>query len=257
MKSSADYKMDRSFALMLIGPPKSGKTCFAFNFPDPYILDCDNNLAGALRYHNHATHPFPFYFDNPDSEPPEKRWKFCMQALKDAIAAPEPKTIVCDGLSLLAYYLEKHILANSAQSTGMKDLIIAGEKVMNMSHWMPFKNLMSQLVMACKCAGKPFIMTCHEYVEESEAGAVVGYKPLISGSLRQNIAGYFTDVWRCETSNGPSSVDYSVRFQPRSLMQIGNSLSIKERELKVTGLTRKQVWAKIAPYLELSPELVS
>lgn len=256
MQEHTTYKPDQAFALMLIGPPKAGKTVAALNFPDPYILDCDNNLAGALRYHNHAKKPFPFWFDNPGEEPPEKRWTWCMGKLKEAIASDKPKTIIIDGLSLMAYYLEKHILANSAKGNGMDDLIIAGEKVMNMSHWNPFKNLMSQLVMACKSSGKLFIMTCHEQTELSKTGAVVGYVPLISGSLRQNIAGYFTDVWRCETSNTPQGADYSLRFVPRSLMQIGNSLNIKDKELKTTGLTRAQVWAKLSTYLQLPTNLV-
>jgi hypothetical protein len=260
MNPATDYKPEQSFALMLIGPPKAGKTTFALNFPDPYILDCDNNLAGALRYHNHSKNPIKFWFDNPGNEPlPEKRWGFCVKALKEAVQHPEVKTIFVDGLTLMAYYLEKHILANSTSggSNAMKDLIIAGEKCMNMSHWMPFKNLMSQLVMACKCSGKLFVMSCHEQTEHAESGAVIGYSPLISGSLRQNIAGYFTDVWRCETNNTPTGADYSVRFVPRSLMQIGNSLNIKDKDMKVTGLTRAQVWAKLSTYLQLPTTLVS
>lgn len=258
MQSASDFKMSAAFALLLIGPPKNGKTAFAMSFPDPYILDCDNNLAGALRYHNYDAKPFPFYFDNPnDVEDPALRWNFCMLKLKAAIAAPEPKTIIVDGLTLLAYYLEKHILANSKKGNGMDDLIIAGEKVMNMSMWGPFKNLMSQLVMACKAAGKPFIMTCHEYTELSKSGAVVGYKPLISGSLRENIAGYFTDVWRCTASSDQTGAKYKVRFAPQTLMQIGNSLNIKEKEIVITNASRKVIWSKIAPFLHMEPSLVS
>lgn len=243
--------MEQSFALLLIGPPKSGKTVFAMNFPDPYILDCDNNLAGALRYHNHVKKPFPFWFDNPNDEPdPAKRWTFCMKALGEAVQHPEIKTIYVNGLSLLGYYLEQHILANSTKGGGgMNDLVIAGEKVMNMSQWGPFKNLMSKLVMGAKSSGKLFIMDCHEHIELSESGATVGYKPLISGSLRNNIAGFFTDVWRCETTNGPKGSTYSVRFQPKSLMQIGNSLNIKDASLDVTNKTREDVWKQIAAYL--------
>lgn len=253
MKSATEYKPDQAFALMLIGPPKAGKTCFALNFPKPYILDCDNNLAGALRYHNHAAKPFDFWFDNPaDEADPNKRWSFCMKALLEAVQHPDIKTVFVDGLSLLGYYLEKHILANSNKGTGgMNDLVIAGEKVMNMSQWGPFKNLMSQLIMACKASGKLFIMACHEQTELSDTGAVVRYVPLISGSLRQNIAGYFTDVWRCETNNGPKGADYSVRFQPKSLMQIGNSLNIKDVDIKTTGKTREQVWAELNKHLNV------
>jgi hypothetical protein len=250
MQDSSTYKLESAFALLLIGTPKAGKTCFALNFPDPYILDCDNNLAGALRYHNHAKKPFPFWFDNPNDElDPNKRWSFCMKAIGEAVKHPEVKTIFVDGLSLLGYYLEKHILANSGKGNGMDDLIIAGEKVMNMSHWNPFKNLLSQLVMACKASGKLFVMSCHEKIEENKAGATVGYRPLLSGSLRHNIAGFFTDVWRCETTGGPKGSDYSVRFQPKSLMQIGNSLNIKETSLAVTNKTREEVWKQLSRYL--------
>ena len=257
MNASSDYQLDSAFALMLIGTPKAGKTCFSLNFPAPYILDCDNNLAGALRYHNHGKKPFPFWFDNPNSEPdPNKSWSFCMKAISEAVKHPDVKTIVIDGLSLLGYYLEKHILANSGKGNGMDDLIIAGEKVMNMSHWNPFKNLMSQFVMAGKASGKLFIMTCHEHIEVNKSGATIGYKPLISGSLRNNINGFFTDVWRCETTSGPKGSDYSVRFAPKSLMQIGNSLNIKEQSLTVTGKVRQQVWSTLCPYLDLPSTLV-
>lgn len=257
MNSSDSYQLDSAFALMLIGTPKAGKTCFGLNFPAPYILDCDNNLAGALRYHNHAGKPFPFWFDNPNTElDPAKRWAFCMKAIGEAVKHPEVKTIFVDGLSLLGYYLEKHILANSGKGNGMDDLIIAGEKVMNMSHWNPFKNLMSQFVMAGKASGKLFIMSCHEHIEVNKSGATVGYKPLISGSLRNNINGFFTDVWRAETTSGPKGSDYSIRFAPKSLMQIGNSLNIKDQSMIVTGQTRAQVWAKLSTYLNLSPDLI-
>ena len=253
MQDNTTYKPSSAFALLLIGPPKHGKTAVAMTFPDPYVLDCDNNLAGALRYHKHSANPFPFWFDNPNSVEPEKRWSFSVKAVKEAIQDSKPKTIIVDGLSLLAQYLEKHILANSQSGNGMKDLIIAGEKCMNQSHWMPFRNLMSQLVMACKACGKPFIMTCHEYTETSESGAAIGFKPLISGQLRENIAGYFTDVWRCETSNSSTGAKYSVRFHPRSLMQIGNSLVIPDKELDVTNKTRDQIWSSINKYLNYNP----
>lgn len=258
MKTSQDYKLEQSFALLLIGPPKAGKTVFAMNFPDPYILDCDNNLAGALRYHKHSEKPFPFWFDNPNDEPdPAKRWTYCMKALEEAVKVPEIKTIYINGLSLLGYYLEQHILANSGKGGGgMNDLVIAGEKVMNMSQWGPFKNLMQKLVMASKSCGKLFIMDCHEHVELSESGATIGYKPLISGSLRNNIAGFFTDVWRAETSTTPKGADYSIRFQPKSLMQIGNSMNIKVPSMNTTDKTRAQVWAELSKHLNLSPDLV-
>lgn len=236
--------MQKAFALLLIGTPKSGKTVTAMSFPKPFVLDCDNNLAGALRYHNYSAKPFEFWFANPNEVEVTKRWSFCIEQLSEAVKSPEVETILVDGLSLMGYYLEHHILANSSKGTGgMNDLVIAGEKVMNMSQWGPFKNLMSKLIMAAKSSGKLFVMTCHEQALETESGAIKAYVPLISGSLRHNIAGFFTDVWRCETKNGPKGSTHTLRFAPKSLMQIGNSLNIKEPEFNTTNKTREQIWA--------------
>jgi hypothetical protein len=238
MKPASQYNSGASFALLLIGPPKAGKTVFATCFPTPWVLDCDNNLAGAMRYHTSAGKPLSdCFFDDPQMEDKEG----------GPIARPS----------------EAHILANSQQGNGMKDLIIAGEKVMNQSHWNPFKSMMMRFVMACRSAGKPFIMTCHEMAETNEDGNVIAYRPLISGQLRSNLAGLFTDCWRCETAIAPKDarhplgVKYSVRFQPRNLMQIGNSLSIKLDELDVTGKSRVDIWSQLAPLLGMPTNLVA
>ena len=273
MKEASNYNMTAAFALLLIGVPKAGKTVFATCFPDPWVLDCDNNLAGAVRYHRDAGSPLTtFWYDDPQlieldeggTKPREAkdRWSFCMKAIGEAIKSPEPRTIIVDGLSLLATYLESHILANSQQGNGMKDLIIAGEKVMNQSHWNPFKSMMMRFVMACRSAGKPFIMTCHETTETNEDGGVIAYRPLISGQLRGNLAGLFTDCWRTETSVvqadklHPLGVKYSVRFQPRNMMQIGNSLAIKAAELDITNKSRVEVWKTLSGFLGVPADLV-
>lgn len=268
METAQDYNMGAAFALLLIGPPKSGKTIFATCFPEPYILDCDNNLAGAIRYHQSVKSPLTtFYRDDANYEKKDgvlvprelsKRWSFSVQALAAAIKDPRPKTIIADGLTLLAQYLESHILANSKEGNGMKDLVIAGEKVMNMSHWNPFKTMMFKLIMAARSAGKPFIMTCHEATEQAESGAVIGYRPSISGQLRHTLAGLFSDCWRCDTSvvpidpKHPLGTKHTVRFAPMNMHQIGNSLSIKEKDIDVTNLTRDQIWSKLAPLLGIT-----
>lgn len=246
MKSGSHYAIKQCFALMLIGTPKSGKTCFAMSFPRPYILDCDNNLGGALRYHKYAEHPFDYFFDNPQEDVDEvgKRWAYCMNALKAACESPDVDSIIVDGLSLLAEYLIAKISPHSK-------LVVAGEQVMSIESWQPFKNLMSQLIMRCKASGKYFIMTCHEQAMTDDKGAVVAYRPLIQSALRDNICGLFSDVWRCEASAGPKGANYSVRFAPRNLMQIGNSLQFDTPTLDVTGKTRDQIWQALRPKLEL------
>lgn len=253
MQSPSDFQARAAFALLLIGTPKSGKTVFALNFPRPWILDADNNLAGALRYHRNKGEPITdYFFDDPNTLPEDDRWSFAVKATKAAVLSPDVDTIIIDGLSMLAWYLERHILKNSQQGNGMKDLVIAGQKVMNQSHWNPFKSMMMQLIMAARSAGKPFIMTCHETVETNDEGSVVAYRPLISGQLRANIAGLFTDCWRTETTNSAKGSEYSVRFAPRTMMQIGNSLQIPAASMSVTDKKRSVTWEQLNKYLSVA-----
>lgn len=252
MKSAKEYNAQGGLALLLIGSPKSGKTALAMTFPRPYILDCDNNLRGALKHHASLGSPITeYYYDNPGEVSPEKRWEFSMQKLDEAIASPDIDTIIVDGLTLLGDYLQAFILNNTRSDSSQSHLIIAGQKCMQMNHWTPFKNLMTKLVMAGKSSGKMFIMTCHESAESDTNGSIIAYRPLIQGSLKNNIAGFFSDCWRTESkANHAKASEYKVRFAPKNLFQIGNSLAIKDIDLDTTNLTREQIWSKLESYIK-------
>jgi len=248
MKQGTTYKREQAFALLLIGTPKSGKTVTALAFPRPFILDLDNNLAGALRHNDGKLSADKFFYEDLAGVAPEKKWTASVRAIEEALESPDVETIVIDGLTLLAEYLQRHILANTKGDSSNSKLIIAGEECMQMNHWTPFKNLMSGIVMACKSSGKKLVMLCHEQTLESQHGAVEGYRPMIQGSLKHNIAGYFTDVWRTQAGVKANKPYYNIRFAPKNMMQIGNSLGIKDTEIDVTDKTCDQVWSLLSKY---------
>lgn len=245
MKKSNDYKKETNFGVLVIGPPKSGKTRLALSFPKPAILDCDGNLAGALRAGaNDFLFEDPNVDDNGHELSPDKSWAKSMQFMKEAVALPleQCETIIIDGLSILSNYLVDALSSHSK-------LMVAGERVMDMSLWQPFRNRMQQLVLAGRASNKRFIMTCHEdVVTDVNSGALIGYRPLIPGQLKQNLAGLFSDVWRCEAKAKGLTQEYTVRFAPKTMMQIGNSLGIKEAEINVTDKTPQELWAMLSKY---------
>lgn len=232
MKTATDYNTEQSFGLLLVGPPKSGKTCLAMQFPSPWFLDADHNLASGKTM-------FPgkeFYWDDPEVDeqgqaiPKEARWDRAVALIKDAIravaAGSGPRVLVIDSLSKVATYLEDHLVTKAG--TG-KDLIIAGQRCMTQSHWYPFKMLMQRLVILTRSAGVPVIWIAHEKLERDEALGMFVYRPLISGQLADSIGALFTDVWRTETQSVPISeqyptgVKYVVRAVPSAQMALGNS----------------------------------
>lgn len=256
LKPASEYNAEKvkNFSLLLLGQPKQGKTSLSLAFPGPLaVLDIDRNLNGPLN----RMSPRPeFFYCCPDIDektsqpyPPElkyKSWQTSMEFMKQATASPQIKTIIIDGLATLANYLQDFII-HSAGSEAQK-LKVAGQPVMQQTFWTPFRNNMANFIYAARASGKLIVMTCHEQIVTDDNGANLGYRPLISGQLRENLAGFFSDVWRCETQLIGNNAKYLIRFSPKNLMQIGNSLGIKEPQLDVTDLSPNQIWQKLSPY---------
>lgn len=245
MKKSTDYKTHSNFGALFIGPPKSGKSRLAMSFPKPAVLDCDGNLAGAIR-----AGAADFLFEDPNVDDkgvelqPAMKWKKCCDFLREAINLPETEcqTIVIDGLSIMSNYLIDSLSQNSK-------LTVGGEKVMDQSLWQPFRNRIQQFMLQGRASSKMFIVTCHEdVIKDDNSGAVVSYRPLIPGQLKQNLAGLFSDVWRCEAKALGNNIKYIVRFAPKNMMQIGNSLNIKEVEMELTDKSPDAIWETLKQY---------
>lgn len=232
MKSNTEFKPSNDFALLLVGPPLAGKTNVAMCFPTPYFISTDRKLQNAV-----ARHPGKkFFYDYIDAEP-AKRWTQLTELLKAAGQNPEIQTIVIDNLTDVCTYLIDHIIAN-----GGTKLTVGGEKVMEMTHWQPFKILLTRLITVGKSMGKMFIVCAHEAVEKDEVTGVLNYKPLIPGSMQNQLGAYFTDVWRCETEQVGKEVSYIVRTTPTPRMALGNSLNLPS--------TFKFTWTEFNNYLK-------
>lgn len=233
MKKAQDFKLETSFALLLIGLPFSGKTNAAFQFPNPYILDADDKLANAVRRNTSKDFHFdcPLRDDNDKPVPHEQRWEHSVRCLNVA-AAPNNgiDTIVIDSASAMSDFLTAHILRFPAAG---KSLIVGGEKVMDQSMWRPFQDLWKKLIMGLRASGKLIVVICHEDIDKDEATGIMMHRPLIPGALKNMFASMFTDVWRCETQQVPDPskpgqmmTKYLIRTQPTAKMALGNSLGL-------------------------------
>ena len=223
MQNQANYKPNNDFGLLLIGPPLSGKTTVAMQFPDPYIISTDHKIKNAIRS---LPKDKKWYFDYVDVDDnnkliePELQWKRATDLLKKGCVDPNVKTVIWDNLSDLSGILQNHIIAN-----GGTKLMVGGERVFEMQHWQPFKLLMARAIALARSSGKMFIVCCHESVEKDEVSGMLLYQPLIPGQLRGQLGGFFTDVWRCEVDAPPGrSPRYFVRTAPMPRMALGNSI---------------------------------
>src|SRR2546421_7498018 len=101
MKTCNEYKMEQDFALLLIGPPLSGKTVVALQFPDPYIISTDHKIGNALKFLPPGKKWWYSYTDIDEAgkvvEFTDRYSRLCDLVVK-ATASPEPKTIILDNI---------------------------------------------------------------------------------------------------------------------------------------------------------------
>lgn len=229
MLTQADFKAKPSFALLLQGPPLSGKTNVAMQFPRPYFLDADDKLLNAVMLNKDKK----FFFDCPLRNSkgvvePEKRWDYSIACIKEACASPEVDTVVIDSVTSLGTILTQHIL--QYPSTSKVELKVGGMKVMDMSMWGPYRDLWTRLIMYVRGSGKMAVFCAHEVTDKDEISGAMSYRPSFQGQLKDTGAGLFTDVWCTETrqvmQDGKPATEYLIRTQPTSMRALGNSLKL-------------------------------
>lgn len=217
MKNSATYEPNLSFGLLLMGPPKSGKTTLALQFPKVYIADCDNNLSGPASFIKTMDLP-PFCYDVINIEdsggerPLHLRWMYTTDCLKQAVKDPNIHTIVVDGLSSLSDYLVEHILRSE------------GQKHMRIQDWQPFRFMLKRLITYLRSSGKLIIFTCHETVEKDDLDGVLKYFIHVPTRLRDSIGGDFSDVWRVESEKQGDKYVFQIRTRPTVRFSLGTSI---------------------------------
>jgi hypothetical protein len=222
MKDGTQYPRNTALAVLVGGEPGSGKSNLCLEFPDPYIIDAEKNLRNAIERHPEKK----FWFDDPevdDAGKPialEASWLRVETLIKANAAKPEVGTLVIDGLGRIADYLKAYLVHVGSQAE--KPLTVGGQKVMTMSLWGPFADLMKKLIFLCRAYGKPFVLTTHLKVSENELNAAtLEQKVNLQGALVNDFPKLFTDFWCCEAKpdsneryKKANGVRYFVRTVP-------------------------------------------
>lgn len=253
MQSSNDYDLHNTFSLLIQGAPGTGKTALALQFPDPYVLDLDNNLSGAIRRLRLLGDKREFFYDTPDRMPDPKnpkifierplreRYTYAGKCLSEAASATKPdgsprfKTLVVDGCTKLNTY----ICAEIGKQNGRKD----GE--MTLPDWNLHMFMWQNFVTKLQTTAQIIVFTAHE--EISDVPGLPGAMLInIQGKkIQQSLAGMFSDVWRTEVKdtlkgNG-REYEWTVRSMPTSTLQLKNSLGLPD--------TFKMNWDEISKKL--------
>jgi hypothetical protein len=248
VKTAAQFKPSHSCAILLVGDPKTGKTNAMFAFPGLYVLDCDMNMASAVRRYPGVSFKFDqLAIDDNDKEVPiELRWTRATSCLKAALLDPEIRTIAIDGLGVLTETLIAHIVAANIKAgtckTGKMELQMYGD----------LARMLKDLVMWLRATGKIIVVTSHQTSDKDETTGVMRYYLSIPGSSKETLGGLFTDVWA--TTARPSGISdhkYSIMTKPTGLhVALGTSFDLAA-SIDITNKKPNEIWAMLGPKLGL------
>ena len=230
MKSS-DLALSESLAILLMGPPGGGKTTFMLQFPGLYVLNCDRNLAGPVRYLKSINKYTPFKYDTisqyeedctdvfgthkvGDMVDIKFGWARLRALAQAAIKDPIIQTIGLDTLT----WCDNALYAHSCRVQGLKEL--------EGFNWAPYKRELHAFLAECKAAGKILIVNCHEKIEYDKKGNVEAYVPSISTGISAYFGYYFSDIWRCTLvdQGGTRGLKAIVTTHPTAVSQLKNSI---------------------------------
>lgn len=253
MKDSTSYKVGSNLAVLLVGPPKSGKTGIAASFPNPFIADIDLNLDSAARIIGTKTFKYsqpPLEFVpkatyGPDD--PRSVYDFTMRELQMAAKDPWVKTIIIDGLTKLSDFAIEHILADCSRMEGKKI------EAMRIQDYGRFMSLYQKLVSFLRATGKHIVCTAHQTVSKDELTGANQYALAIPGQLKDTFGGFFTDVWGSSaTPAAQGKTKFEIRTRPTGFhVALGTSIRTLDHAIDITDKNPEQIWAILAPKLGL------
>lgn len=216
-----------TITLLLKGPPGSGKTQKAAQFPSPVLFNFDNNTNGLRKLPAEVQKRIRLVNPRKDMAGKDVQpvfiWDNFVKQLEAVAADSTVRTIIIDSLSSLANALTDKILKTSAPDSTLK-----------LQQWGDFQRYLKwfgEELLNNKSRNFNVVVIAHESVERDEATQSVSYSLNIGGQMKNSFDMFFSDCWRCYTKSvnvtptNPSGVEYRVRLAPTSQFNAKCSLA--------------------------------
>ena len=250
MKSGNAYSTTESFALLLVGEPKTGKSAVTAAFPGLRYLDADRNLTRVAR--ELAKEKTDWSYENPHTDKEgkpiaeDKKWLRCGEIVKEFILDQLCKTIVIDGGSVVADMALNHSIAKRES--------MQPPKTPGKAEYEDYRFVIQAITgfhMLMRSSGKMVIWTFHQKVDKDEATGRFRYELRMPGQLAGSFGGQFSDVWATMCERAGMEHKYEIHTKPTGFhISLGTSLDLPSK-IDVTNKSPKQIWElvgkRIAP----------
>ena len=233
-----------TFRVGIQGRPKTGKTWSALTFPNPFILDIDNNIP-----HNHpgfsTVKTAPFWNDEWIKTNIPRASGIKHNALIQWLKVEGPKftpeqTIILDSATFLGNYFDAYFQNNPVYSSkGVED------KYAPWRFKVKYFTDLHEIIKGLFCN---FVCIIHETYEYDEEGTVIGIKPMLTGQFGDQMAGHYCEWFRQvveeDKNTGKLSFMWEVKSKKLSCAG-GNLVSILPADVKRIDATYETLAALI------------
>lgn len=193
-----EHYAKQSFLRALIqGESGASKTTTALQFPGVWVIDCDLNLGGPLRWLKANGKTLPIGYDTIDKDdegklvPENLRWQRMLTVLAELGKKAHTiglRTIVFDSMSKMNDYNKAHVLRTNPTKSGGFEQTSWG---FFYSNWIQLVGLVTAQPVNC-------VFTAHDKVDKDELDGSTKIMLNTQGQFQSVAKSMFTDVWHAE-----------------------------------------------------------
>lgn len=207
MPSLLDMKQDTKKKILVVGPPGTGKTCFAASFPCPILyLDFDLKIDSAAAFYAGDEERLKGIEVRQlgkrlDGKDPIEEF---LQIAKDLGEQQKSdkmqyQTLVIDSMTTFSSAVLEHIVRTNP---GIKRVSSRQGVQPGMPDYGILKREFEKLIPGILSLDMNIVMTAHIKIDRSDLTGEIIRSPLMDGSFGHVLPVYFKEVWRTFMKDG-------------------------------------------------------
>ena len=220
LKALYEEREVKGFNVLLMGDPKTGKTCFAATAPGPVLLDMfDPGEVPAFateRMKQDQIFIDQSYQQDPAKLPKAFRlWERTFQERVNAKVFDSVGTYVIDSLTMMSQSLINEMLAHSKNRE---------PGALTMSEWGVFgRTIHDYMRLVCNLPCHT-IVTCHFEYDKDDVTSKILAALAVPTKLGKNTGILFDEVYVMQPQEGPKGPTYKVLTRPMGYLRAGSRL---------------------------------
>lgn len=243
MSKLGDYKVDKTFQVLVYGKAKVGKTFGAFSFPRPVWLDFDKGIATGVnelavtKYGKDKLNAIEY--EQFTERNMQRGIPITANAFDDACRYFDKKMkeastfdtwVIDSGTTLFEVAMNKAIVVlgdlkiSNTQKQGMQ----YGFKPSKMQDWGAQRDMGEQFINMVKDSGKNLVLLCHEKEQLDDEGNIIGIVPLLTGKSDEAVPLKFDEVYRIKLSRKGTDWVRVCQTKADGLSKVGTRLGVPD-----------------------------